>query len=85
MSKVLDVEVLDDPRGLRPDVPELVDQNAWYVTVAPVIVVPSVYVVTAFQERVSACATAAAAPMASRKTNSMVIAFLPIFPPTEIE
>jgi len=26
--KVLDLEVSDDPRGLRPDVPELVDQYA---------------------------------------------------------
>jgi hypothetical protein len=79
--KVLDVEVPDDPRGLRPDVPELVDQYAWYVTVAPPIEDPSVYVVTAFHERVSACAVIAVAPMASRKTNTMVMAFFCMFPP----
>jgi hypothetical protein len=73
--------VPDDPRGLRPDVPELVDQYAWYVTVAPPIEDPSVYVVTAFHERVSAWATAAVPPMASRKTNAMVMAFLRMFPP----
>jgi len=80
--KVLDMEELDDPRGLRPDVPELVDQYAWYVTVTPPIEDPSVYVVTAFHERVSACALAAAiAPMVSRKTNIKVMAFLCMFPP----
>jgi hypothetical protein len=79
--KVLDLEVLDEPSGLRPDVPELVDQYAWYVTVAPPIDVPSVYVVTALHERVSACAIAAVAPMAIRKTNNMVMAFLCMFPP----
>jgi hypothetical protein len=82
--KVLDLEVLDDPRGLSPDVPELVDQYAWYVTVVLPIEDPSVYVVTAFHERVSASAVAAVAPMANRKTNTMVIAFLCMFPPCPI-
>jgi hypothetical protein len=79
--KVLDLEVPDDPRGFRPDVPELVDQYAWYVTVALPIEEPSVYVVTAFHESVSACVIAAVAPMVSRKTNTMVMAFLCMFPP----
>jgi hypothetical protein len=75
MLKVTDVEVVDDPRAVRPLVPELVDQYAWYVTVVDPIEVPSVYVVTASQERVSAWAAIAVARMASRKTKIMVTAF----------
>ncbi|MGA6993286.1 MAG: hypothetical protein WBX50_05240 [Candidatus Deferrimicrobiaceae bacterium] len=82
--KALDVEVPDDPRELRPDRLELVVQYAWYDTVALPMEDPSVYVVGAFQERVSACATIAVAPMASRTTNTMVMAFLRMFPPCAI-
>jgi hypothetical protein len=77
MLKVTEVEVPDDPRAVRPVVPELVDQYAWYVTAAPVTEVPSVYVVTAFQERVSAAAGRAIDAMAiTRKTMRVACLFL---------
>src|SRR3972149_9727379 len=75
MLKVLVTAVPDVPRAVRPVRLEFVVQYAWYVTVAVPIEVPSVYVVTAVQARVSACAAIAVARMASRKTNIRLMAF----------
>jgi len=74
-TNVFDVAVPADPISLSEVREELVLQNARYVTVAVPIEDPSVYVVTAFQARVSACAAIAVARMASRKTNIMLMAF----------
>ena len=74
-TNVFDSAVPADPISVSEVREELVLQNARYVTVAVPIEDPSVYVVTAFQARVSACAAIAVARMASRKTNIMLMAF----------
>jgi hypothetical protein len=54
-SKALEVVEIEDARVFGEERLELVDQIAVYVT-GPVTADPSVFVVTAFQESVSACA-----------------------------
>jgi hypothetical protein len=54
--KIVDVPDIEEVNVVGEPRLELVDQTAVYVTVAAPMPEPSVYVVTAFHESVSACA-----------------------------
>jgi hypothetical protein len=77
MLKVVDVPEMEEANVVGEARFELVDQTGVYVTEVP-MADPSVYVVTAFHESVSACATDEQTTMISAKAiNGMLcVAFI---------
>jgi hypothetical protein len=74
--KVVEVPEIEDASVVGEVRLELVDQTAVYVIVADPMADPSVYVVGAFQESVSACATSGPATTnASTSANTRAVRF----------
>jgi hypothetical protein len=79
MLKVADVPEMEEANVVGEARFELVDQTGVYVTEAP-MADPSVYVVTAFHESVSACAAVEQTTMISAKTTNgmLCVAFIEV-------